>query len=477
VRKDTVALLRFLRAMPKGADLHSHLSGAISAESYVRWAAEDGHCIAIATQTILPAPCSDSAGRIPATRLLADSVLRNAAIDAWTMRGWRPATTSGHDHFFGTFAKVNVGARGRTGDMLAETVARAGAQRVGYLELMANTDGAVALQLARRLGYDSNFAVMHQRLDSAGLRDSLQRAVRNLDSAEARQRELLACSSVRADPGCNVVVRYLYQVTRSRAPEEVFAQILAAFELVRMEPRVVGFTLVAPEDGPVAMRDFELHMAMIDHLYQSFPGTPITLHAGELTDSLLTVPAAGARSHIRQSIARGHARRIGHGVYVLREDKSAALLAEMAMKDVLVEVALSSNALILGVQGAKHPLATYIRSGVPFALVTDDEGVSRSDLTHEFLRAVQDQRLDYADLKTAVRNSLEYAFVPGRSLWRSRYAFAPVTECAGTNGLVSAECRAYVRASLKARLQAELELALMEFEREVGAGRFSSARF
>ena len=34
----------FLRRMPKGGDLHSHLSGAVYAESYVRWAAADGLC-------------------------------------------------------------------------------------------------------------------------------------------------------------------------------------------------------------------------------------------------------------------------------------------------------------------------------------------------------------------------------------------------------------------------------------------------
>ena len=41
IRDDPLALLAFLREMPKGGDLHNHLSGAIYAESYLRWAAED----------------------------------------------------------------------------------------------------------------------------------------------------------------------------------------------------------------------------------------------------------------------------------------------------------------------------------------------------------------------------------------------------------------------------------------------------
>ena len=38
-------LRQFLQRMPKGADLHSHLSGAVYAESYLRWAAQDGKCV------------------------------------------------------------------------------------------------------------------------------------------------------------------------------------------------------------------------------------------------------------------------------------------------------------------------------------------------------------------------------------------------------------------------------------------------
>lgn len=128
-------------------------------------------------------------------------------------------------------------------------------------------------------------------------------------------------------------------------------------------------------------------------------------------------------------------------------------------------------------RGARHTVATYLRYGVPVALVTDDEGIARSDLTHEFLAAVQDQGLGYAALKTAVRNSLEHAFVDAGSLWRDPRAFTPVAECAGaTEGLASPACAAYVRDHLKVRLQWELELPLARFEHEGTAGGSASAR-
>ena len=94
----------------------------------------------------------------------------------------------------------------------------------------------------------------------------------------------------------------------------------------------------------------------------------------------------------------------------------------MADKGVLVETNLTSNKVILGVEGKTHPFATYRKLGVPVALSTDDEGVSRIDLTHEYVRAVEDFGLTYAELKELVRNSLEYSFLPGSSLWDDKGA-------------------------------------------------------
>jgi len=40
-----LALYAFLEAMPKGADLHTHLAGAVYAETFLREAAEDNLCV------------------------------------------------------------------------------------------------------------------------------------------------------------------------------------------------------------------------------------------------------------------------------------------------------------------------------------------------------------------------------------------------------------------------------------------------
>ena len=105
-------------------------------------------------------------------------------------------------------------------------------------------------------------------------------------------------------------------------------------------------------------------------------------------------------------------------------------MKEMAARNVLVEINLTSNDQILGVSGDDHPLPIYIKYGVPVAISTDDEGVARSDMTHEYLRAVEGYRLPYTELKRMTRQSIEHSFLPGQSLWaETKGSFRPVAAC------------------------------------------------
>ena len=266
-----------------------------------------------------------------------------------------------------------------------------------------------------KVEWNPDFAKMRDALLAAGMKDVAAETSKRLAADDARAKEILKCGTPDAAPGCDVTVRYLYQVLRGLPHEIVFAQILLGFELASSDPRFVGLNLVMPEDWYVPIHDFNEHMAMLDYLHGVYPKVHITLHAGELAMGL--VPPEDLAFHIRASVERGHAERIGHGVSVMNEKDPIGLLHEMAERNVLVEIALTSNDMILGVSGDDHPLPIYMKYGVPVALATDDEGVSRSDMTHEYLRAVESYHLSYADLKRMARQSLEHSFLPGQSLW------------------------------------------------------------
>jgi adenosine deaminase len=92
----------------------------------------------------------------------------------------------------------------------------------------------------------------------------------------------------------------------------------------------------------------------------------------------------------------------------------------MKQKGIAVEVSLTSSDVILGVRGSRHPLRQLLRAGVPVALSTDDEGVSRTDLTNEYQRAVEEQGLGYAEIKAISRHSIDYSFLPDADKVRLR---------------------------------------------------------
>jgi adenosine deaminase len=477
-RTDPLNLYAFLVRMPKGADLHNHLSGAVYAESWIRAAAEDNLCVDLVTHSFFqsramtdslpPQPvCGD--GNLPAVHAFADQHLYDALIDAFSMRSFVPSTgVSGHDHFFDAFAKFHGVSHTHTGEFLDEVATRAAAQNEQYLELMETPPFEHTAAIAKDLGWhaDRSFADFRDQLLAKGLRDDVAVARAHFDEAESVRRQAERCDQPNPAAACAVQLRYIYQVLRGFPPEQVFAQTLLGFEVASADPRVVGINLVMPEDGYVSMSDYALQMRMVGFLHGVYPKVHITLHAGELAPGLVTY--AGLSFHIRHAVEIAHAERIGHGVDIMYEERPYDLLKEMAAKHVMVEINLSSNDLILGISGKNHPFPIYRKFGVPVALSTDDEGVSRIDLTHEYVRAVETYALTYADLKQLVRTSLEHDFLPGPSLWREQDVFTrPVAACSaefpGAKKPATA-CAAFLKSSEKAQQQWELERRFRAFE-------------
>jgi adenosine deaminase len=462
-RANSGAIYALLKEMPKGGDLHNHITGAVYAESLVEFAADSGLCIDRQSLALAQPPCLPS--QAEAREALTDPELYRNAIDAWSMRGLNPGT-DGHDHFFDTFSKFGPATEPHMGKILAEVTQRAADGNVQYVELMLSPDHGRAAALGNKLGYNPDFGTMRQQLLAADFAAAVEEARKNLDAMERGKNEELKCAS---EPeihggGCGVHVRYIYSVSRAAKPAQVFAQILMGFELASHDPRVVALNLVQPEDWYVPMHDFHLHMQMVGYLKGLYPNVHVTLHAGELKPGI--VPPDGLRFHIRESIEVGRAERIGHGVDVMYEENPHELLAMMARRNVMVEICLTSNEGILGIRGRQHPLAMYLKAGVPVALATDDEGVSRSEMTREYERAVQEQGLDYVLLKKLARTSIEHSFLPGSSLWSDARKFTPVHECAGEKptAVPASACMKFLNGSEKAREEWRLEHRFVDFE-------------
>jgi adenosine deaminase len=470
-RKEGPAALRiFLFKMPKGGDLHNHLSGAVYAETFIGEAGEDGICVDAvrlkmdAEHHTPDCPAGEPAAKdVPANQHLYDEL-----IDAFSMRTFVPVTgESGHDHFFDTFGRFGDDKR-FTGEWIDEVASRAAAQNEQYLELMQTPGFRPAAAAGTRIGWDGDAARLKAALlADDGFRGNVGSAREEYSEALRKRNEIEHCGQADARPGCKVTVRFLFQVLRGFPPEQVFAQTLLGFEVASSDPDVVGINYVMPEDGYISMRDYALQMKMLDYLHGQYPKVHITLHAGELGADM--VPPDGLKFHIRMAVEEGHAERIGHGVDVMYEDRPWELMKEMADRHVMVEVNLTSNDVILNVKGNDHPFTLYRRAGVPVALSTDDEGVSRIDLTHEYVRAADTYPLSYRDLKLMVRTSIEHSFLPGDSLWERvtpERLETPVAACRGQLGTETpaGECAAVVHGSEKAQQEWELERRFHVFE-------------
>jgi adenosine deaminase len=433
IRSQPLRLREFLTQLPKGADLHNHLSGAVYAESYIRYAARDGLCVNRKTLAIIEASCDDvahppehtcaTAQMPPAICAFQDAVLYRELIDAMSMRHFNAASGVGLYHFFDSFGKFGAVSRNHVPEMLAEAVDRAGRQNVSYIEFTLNLDRGAGAQTSRKLSGVPGLQAWRKVVDENGAATVVAAARKYVDEIDAGYRARLGCvpagaqsmaKTVAAEsPGCRVTVRYIMEVYRGLPKEQVFAQTQLGFELAAADPRVVSVNPVMPEDGFTSMFDFELHMQIFQFFHQLYPQVRLTMHAGELTQGLVPLngPASLADNHIRQTVEIAGAERIGHGVDIVYERDPAGLLRELRRKNVMIEICLTSNDYILGVTGARHPLPLYIHAGVPVALATDDEGVSRSDITNEYQRAVESYHLSYADLKKLARTGLEHAFV------------------------------------------------------------------
>jgi adenosine deaminase len=457
----------------------------VYAETFIRDAGEDGLCVDTVALQFAKPPCVGKL--VPAASLSGDmtsagQTLYDKLIDSFSMRSYVPSEAwSGHDQFFATFGHFGGLSGTHLGEWVDKIARRAAWQNEQYLELMDTPPFDHAKAIAHEIGWSAemsrpdvsaaDFARLRQELLARGLRDEVNADREEVRKAEAEREHLEHCGTAQAAAACKVEIRYIYQVLRGHPPEEVFAQTLLGFETVSADINAgdggfVGINFVMPEDGYIAMRDYTLQMRMLDYLHSVYPTVHITLHAGELAPGM--VPPAGLRFHIRQAVELGHAERIGHGVDVMYEDDPWQLLKEMAARHVMVEINLTSNAVILGIKGDEHPFPIYREMHVPVALSTDDEGVSRIDLTHEYVMAAREYHLSYADMKELARTGMEHDFLPGASLWAIPDDFyEPVAECRGQSlggNRPTAACKAFLEKSKKAAEQWELERRFREFE-------------
>jgi len=432
IRKNEAELTAFISQMPKGGDLHNHYTGSVYAESYVNWMIEADCCINLQTLQTKRSSWTCDTGFVKFSYLQSTmdpadfELLRSKIIRSYSTKEYDQVHTDAREeHFFATFSKFGTASGMNFDRGLKELKNRAIAENVSYIEMMfsnirlqKHSKSVPVLDNADTMKYYNSILWSSQKIND---RNALMSTLQKLHSAVKNELPFVAPyyngfvdslhkNFVGENP--NFTLRYLAFIPRIFDPLPTFLNLLAAFETVHnsASKNLIGVNIVAPEDNPVSMRDYWLHMQFFAYCHSVYPDVHYTMHAGELTEGV--VQPEELTWHINGAVRDAGANRIGHGVDIAYEKNNYDLLRYMSTNKIAIEINLLSNEFILGVKDDKHPVLLYKHFNVPIVISTDDPGVSRSSLTEQYvLLARRYDEVSYQDIKTYVYNSIRYSFI------------------------------------------------------------------
>jgi adenosine deaminase/adenosine deaminase CECR1 len=416
---ELAGLTLFFSQMPKGGDLHHHYSGAIYAEQYLDFLDRDGWCVNKATykvetdKAVIDAERAKPAAQrecLNAAEVYADDFTWRELLQRWSSKDFKNHATlqpPPDRQFFQTFGYFGAVSNTNFHDGLLKLKQRAIGENVSYIETMFKMSPFVANK-------DFDDQAWRNANDDAALDAQMRAWMGALDQDPAFNRSITAfvANIDEAAAGIdddNFTMRYQTYVLRLLNPSQVFSSMLAGFKAASGSDKIVGVNIVGQESQAVSMRDYTLHMKMFRFLEAAYPKVKVALHAGEL--ALGDVPPEGLEFHIDQAITLAHANRIGHGIDLAHESNAPAIMKTMREKDIPVEINLTSNAFINGVQGEDHPITLYRKYGVPYVISTDDAGVTRHNLANEYVLFASRYKPSYAEVKKASYNSIRYSFL------------------------------------------------------------------
>ena len=385
-------LYSFLYAMPKGGDLHNHISGAVMSGWWYELALDQKQYGYEFYTKVRINNCRDFSdnnfGRRPYLMLFNNLMKstydqlpecekseykRLEDLDKKEQAAWVDSfmlnyAHEGRDEFFQThWQRLDqlLYSPYMIAEILYKNMEAFGAEGMIYLETMLEAGGYYKPD-GSPISEDDAVAIFRKRLAQA-------------DAKKTGVTVRFQDSILRFVPGAEDSLRASYDIVS------------------RHRDLYVGVNMVGREDND---KGYPLRFTQtLRELRHKYNNVRLSIHAGEVDEP---------NSHIRDTLMLG-ADRIGHGVNLISDPD---LLREMRHGPYLVEINLISNLLLEYVKDySQHPFPEYLRLGIPVALSTDDRGMWDSNLTDEFFVAVKEFNLSWDEILLLSRNSLQYSFV------------------------------------------------------------------
>ena len=386
---DKRTLLEFLHAMPKGGDLHNHITGAVFAEWWLELgvAAEaDGYRYLTKTRIENCAYGTNEFG--PSPYLLLWRTISE--------RTWQTLSACEQQEYT-PLSKLNAQERAAFASALhldrphegrAEFFSRHW-QRINEL---TNNPHIVAEIIARNLIAfgEEGLLYLEAQVPVFGMRTADGEPL-SPDAVLDIYRARIAEADVEAS---GMTLRM--QISLLRFTPQAEENLKRIWGIAARHEDVVAVNFVGRED------DDKGHPARflgtVRALRREYSGVHLSIHAGEVDEP---------NDHIRDTLLLG-AERIGHGVNLITQPDVMLYMRDRH----LVEINLISNLLLEYVDDYdEHPFPEYLRFGIPVALSTDDRGMWDSTMTDEFLVAVREFDLSWQELVYLSRNSIRHSFL------------------------------------------------------------------
>jgi hypothetical protein len=424
LRTNEAALRIFFSAMPKGGDLHHHYSGSIYAEKYIETAKSANAWINEITLEIK----FDSSGilinkewkkYLTLEKELGEYAFQQILLKHFSSKDYSRADgITSYDDFFESFDRFSPSKNQITdGSGLLWLKQNAIHQKVSYIETMLETIPCGKLPTV--INYLNDSLLVYQASNDTiklfSLFNTLKNSILNKNNKLCLENYLkeLEKEHIRLQLDDSLfTLRYQTYVLRILPPIQVLSQMITSFEAAKEDTLLVGLNMVAPEHHPIALRDYQLHMRMFQYCAKTWPNVSVSLHAGELSEGL--VSPENLHFHIQEAVDIAGAKRIGHGTALAYERDVLSLIERMKAKKTVIEINYLSNRFILGSTHRNHPLYLYHKANIPIVICTDDAGVLRTDHNGEFIQIALDfPNFTYTDFKEFAFNSINHSFIKG----------------------------------------------------------------
>jgi adenosine deaminase len=465
----------FFKKMPKGADLHLHVTGSIYPQDIIQLAIDRALFIDPKTHTCFQ---KEVEGALKVQEFVSSRIDKALWVSLLCMEG-EGNSLKGKTRFFEA-CKYGEKVLGFIPfyQQLAYVVKEAKAESNLYLEVMMEwipERPEVSFNEEFQANYlrsDLNLFLgqIHKKLEVSlnPLIENLYLKVKNdLDLADVNVPSLAGLET--KDPitsiKSEVVVRYILEINRNQSPYPFFMDALAAYSLAQKEPeRIVGINLVGPEDEVYSLTTYDFQIGVLDYLTNTFKKEEkhLTIHAGELD------PYSNATYKVTERIKKlvtklKGLKRIGHGFSVHHESNDIYSL--LLNNQITIEACPSSSEAIL------NRLPPYFLEGMSKQLMpavtlnTDDQGITLKSLSAQYLAVYKTKNFKYRHFIRMNRSSLEASFLKGESLYEKEVGgtYLKVKECF-KKFLENSDTEKEKDLSEKAFIQLKFERKLIEFE-------------